>query len=553
MKGSEFEREAREARDQENHLIDTARRFHEDGWRKTLSQAKGGGPAKYGIYGSRILAVPHPEVYLQADALFWQIATTVPGFKDAYGISDAADMYNMQWSRAIEEGLSLSRPLIWDDIPSDEYSVVRSRSAYPARYPFLPFLDRRMLPLAVSLKVWRNHVLPPEMAEHYYFRAKSQGADPAELFIVVCDDDTAYLARDGELLSMATRRPTEAPTGRPVLVFNESVVWFPLMGRDDRGQSPALASLVARCAAEPGLPELTEQERAFADALKSAGALKDHRQVDMAMLAALRANGIDHDPYIQVWERSVIEPEVDHPWLCDRKLGIIRECDRYANYFSPIAAYLAALVTTAKSQETGIRVMAGEYLKYAGVVRDDERGAGNWKRPGRLEAWGHVWYCPLMEYTIDDAYRAAGGHCVSQSMSLSAVLELAGVDHYVTHFNRGGVGTTSHHFVSSADGKFVLDDAIVNYFETGAWKTDDWGCLLSFSKDGEWASLVVDEYFGNIPPEKALAHVERIQSLIGGRFGLNFLSITAAEQVQPKENWLRYMATVKDWKPVTTP
>jgi hypothetical protein len=352
---------------------------------------------------------------------------------------------------------------------------------------------------------------------------------------------------------MATRRPAAAPTGSPVLIFNEESVWYPLMGRDDRGRSAGLAAVVGRCATGAGVPALTDAERALIPAILTVGQLEGPRQFDMAMLASLRANGIDHDPYIQVWERSIMEPEADHPWLCDRKLGIIRECDRYANYLSPISAYLAALVTSAAGQEIGIRVMAGEYLKYAGVVRDDERGAGNWKRPGRLEAWGHVWYCPLMEYTIDDAYRAAGGHCVSQSMSLSAALELAGVDHYVTHFNRGGVGTTSHHFVSSADGQFVLDDAIVNYFETGAWKTDDWGCLLSFSKDGEWASLVVDEYFGNIPPQKALAHVQRIQQLIGGRFGLNFLSITAADQVQPRENWLNYMAAIRDWQPVTLP
>lgn len=550
---SEFEREARQARMQENRLIATAEKLHRAGWEKTLQKARAGGYAKYGIYGSRVLAVPFPEVYLQADALFWQIASSVRGFKDAYRISYAADMYNMQWSRAIAEERPLSEPMGWDDVPAQEYSVVRSRSVYPERYPFLPFVDRRMAPLAVSLKSWGKRVLAPEMAEQYYFRARSDGAETATLFIVVCDDDTAYLSREGTLLSMATRQATSFPTGNPVLIFNEAHVWYPLMGRDDTRRSVGLAALVGRYATSIERPMLSELETSLVVELCHVGQLVNQKQMDMAKLAALRANGIDNDPYIQLWERSVIEREADHPWLCDRKMGIIRECDRYANYLSPIPAYLAALVVTEGTQEVGIRVMAGEYLKYAGVVRDDVRGAGGWKRPGRLEAWGHVWYCPLMEYTIDDAYRAAGGHCVSQSMSLSAALELAGVDHYVTHFNRGGVGTTSHHFVSSADGQFVLDDAMVNYFETGAWKTDDWGCLLSFSKDGEWASLVVGEYFGSISPQDALTHVERVQSLIGGRFGLNFLNISGGDEVQSKERWLTYMAGVKDWKPITLP
>lgn len=550
---TEYQQLARQAREQERLLVAEAEAMHRAGWQKTLGLAAQGGYAKYGVYGSRILAVPHPEVYLRADALFWQIASTVRGFKDGYRISYAADMYNMQWSRGLEDGWPLSDPLTWDDIPAKGYSVVLSSSVYPERYPQYPFLDRRLAPLAVTLKTWGKRVLAPELAEHYYFRAKARGLPTSSLFIVVCDDDSAYLIQGNQLLSMATKHLATELTGNPILIFNEEQVWYPLMGRDDRHASYGLAEAVARFGTAVDRPALTPIEASFLAQLRQVGVLQGQRQMDMAMLAALRAGGIDNDPYIQVWERSIIEHEDEHPWLCDRKLGIIRECDRYANYLSPIPAYLAALVTTATTQEVGIRVMAGEYLKYAGVVRDDTRGANGWKKPGRLEAWGHVWYCPLMEYTIDDAYRAAGGHCVSQSMSLSAALELASVDHYVTHFNRGGIATTSHHFVSSADGQFVLDDAIVNYFETGAWKTDDWGCLLSFSKDGKWASLAIGEYFGNISPEEAREHVERIQQLIGGRFGLNFLSLAGGDEVQPKDRWLEYVSNLKDWKPISLP
>ena len=78
------------------------------------------------------------------------------------------------------------------------------------------------------------------------------------------------------------------------------------------------------------------------------------------------------------------------------------------------------------------------------------------------------------------------------------------------------------------------------------------GCLLSFSKEGRWASLLVGEYFGNIPPEEAIAHVERIEALVGGRFAFSFLKLEGDEML-PKEDWLAYVSTIKDWQPIAVP
>ncbi len=94
---------------------------------------------------------------------------------------------------------------------------------------------------------------------------------------------------------------------------------------------------------------------------------------------------------------------------------------------------------------------------------------------------------------------------------------------------------------------------MVNYFDTGVPKTDNWGCLLSFSKEGQWASLVVGEYFGTIAPADVLQHVDRIEAMIGGRFALNFLNLTGGEEIQPKERFLEHLDTLSDWEPVVLP
>jgi hypothetical protein len=546
---AEFLQLAREARAKAALQVSTAAELHLSAWRRVLDMAAAGGLPKYGIYASRTLAVPQPDVYLRADALFWGLASTVRGFRDAYPIRYAADMYMMQWFRALDAGLPLGEPLTWDDIPAAEYSVVRARAAYPAGYPFLGFLDQRMAPLAVTLKTDGNLISGLERAEHEYFRALAHAADPARLFLVLCADESAYLAKEDTLVAMASLAEVTRVTSAPVLIFNQESVWYPLMGRDDRASAPGLAAVVARLGAEQRLPDMSAAEAALAAELKLVAALDTPQQVDMAMLASLRGHGNVGDLYNQVWVRSVVPHDLDNHNVLSRRLGIIRECNRHASTLSPVSAYIAALVCTAPTQQIGLSLLSGEYLKHVGVVREDERG---FKKPGRLEAWGHLWYCPLMEYTIDDSWRSGGGHCVSQSMNLSAALDLAGVDHYVTHFNRGGVQSMDHHFVSSSDGEWVLDDAMLNFFATGAPKNGDWGCLLSFSKQGRWASLLADEYFGNIPPAEAMAEVERIEALVGGRFAFNFLKLEG-DQLLPKEEWLAHMNAITDWQPTVVP
>ena len=458
-------------------------------------------------------------------------------------------MYMMQWFRALDAGLPLGEPLTWDDIPADAYSVIRARAAYPPDYPFLGFLDQRLAPLAVTLKTTGNCISGLERAEHEYFRAVARAADPAHLFLVLCADESAYLANESTVVAMASLTPVAQLTAAPVLIFNPDAVWYPLMGRDDRAASPALAALLGRLGVELRLPVLSAEEAGYAAELRSVARLETPAQFDVAMLASLRGHGNTGDLYGQVWQRSIVPHDLDSHNVLSRRLGIIRECNRYAGTLSPVSAYIAALVCTAPSRQIGLSLLSGEYLKHVGVVRDDERG---FKMPGRLEAWGHLWYCPLMEYTIDDSWRSGGGHCVSQAMSLSAALDLAGVDHYVTHFNRGGVQSLDHHFVSSTDGEWVLDDAMLNYFATGAPKNGDWGCLLSFSKEGRWASLLVDEFFGNIPPEEAIADVERIEALVGGRFAFSFLKLEGDEML-PKEKWLTHVRAIRDWQPISLP
>lgn len=525
--------------------------IHKAAWEKVLTAASEGTYQKYGIYGSRILGVRYPEVYLRGDNLFWQIASQVDGFQEAYEISYPADMYMMDFPDKILAGENEGRPLSMSRVDSGQYRLVHESEMYPEGYPFLPWLDRRMEPLAVTLKDKERRLTPLERAEHEFFRAKENGAAAETLFLLVCDDGGAYLSNNGQLWSAKQGKPVSAVSGNPLLIFNEEVAWYPLMERDDSEHSPPLARVVDAHAKDIRVPTLEPWEYEQFKRLLRVTQLTTETQFDLASLIATRAQGLGIFGFTEVWDRILPHQDFD-PWTLSVKMGVLKECMRYASYLSPATAYLAALVLGAPTQETGIRALGDEYLKHVGVVRDDERG---WKKPGRLEAWGHLWGCCFCEYDIDDVYRTQGGaHCVSQAINVSPALDLAGVEHYVTHFNRGGVGARDHHFVYASDGQFVIDDGIVNYFATDHPTTADWGSLLSFSQDGRWAGTVAGQFYGNVSPQETLKVVEEISNMIGDKFTMHFLSFLDDEQKQiSTAEFAAYLKSIQDWQPVTLP
>jgi hypothetical protein len=526
--------------------------MHKAAWEKVLGEAGEGTYQKYGLYASRILSVRYPEVYLQGDDLFWQLASQIDGFQEAYEVEYVADMYLMDFPDKILAGENVGQPLSMTRVPSERYRVVDEADLYPAGYPFLPWLDRRMAPLAVSLKDKEHRLTPLERAEHEYFRAKEGGAEAEGMFLIACDDGGAYLWNDGELWSARETMPVSQVSGDPLLIFNEEVAWYPLMDRDDSDYSAELARVVDEVVTDVRVPGLDPWQVRAVERLRQATQLTSEQQFDLASVLATRAHGIGTCVFTEAWDRILPHQAFD-PWTLSEKMGIAKECLRYASHLSPITAYLARLVLDARTEEQGIRALGQELLRHVGVIRNDERG---WKQAGRVEGWGHIWGCCLLESDIDDMYRTQGGaHCVSQAINLSPALDLAGVKHYVTHFNRGGVGARDHHFIYASDGQFVIDDGIVNYFATDHPTATNWGSLLSFSQDGRWAGTVAGQFYGNVSPQATIDVVKEIAAMIGDKFTMQFLSFVGGENKQiSQEEFISYLESIQEeWKPVAVP
>ena len=499
---------------------------HRESWELLVNTATttDGGYARYALYASRSLAVTHPEVYLVGDRWFYELASTVTGFGDCYRETNVLSSIFRDYGAIITSysvgatgGIIGTDVLDFSSINLHEYSVVSPDRIVPG--PYESFVDHRLGPLAVTLKTEGRVVTTLELAEIAYFQAIARGVKESELFLVACVDGSGYLLEGDCLVSMVSGEIVEAPTGSPYLIFNAGAVWYPLMERDDSAANQTLRQAVERLATPVGTPNLNVWETELVRSLRVATELTSDEQRDMAAIAATRTTGWRCHPAYSVWLQFV--PETDFSSFPAR-MGIIREFDRLANTVSPAAAYLYGFLVGEGTLEERVRQFGDEYLERIGVRRSYARG---WRPSGRLEAWGHIWPCGLMEHTIDDGFRARTGHCVSQAHMAGAVLDMAGIPHVVVNFAAAsGSRMSSHHFILSQDGAFLIDDGIVNFRGTDDY-TDTWGPLLTFAVVGEWARTITsgrNTICGSVP-EQRLAELLRVcDDAIAGRFPLRF-------------------------------
>ena len=520
-----------------------AHEMHKKAWETLIRQAKGDPYARYALYASRTLAVRHPEAYLVGDNWFYEGARSIKGFKESYDEPTALGWCHMKYGsdffqkREGYEGIEDGHSLSFAALQLDKYRLTEARRIYPE--PFFPFLDQRLGPLPLTLKTEGRVVTGLELAEITYFQAKEAGTDLQQLFLVYCDNEDAYLLQEEKLISIRTGNPVLSIEGNPVLIFNESAVWYPLMERDDRGASAPLAEAVKRLATGESAPAGEEWEHSLIASLKAVTSLDSLDQLHMAALASVRAGGWRFHPYAEAWKSFVPEEDLDID--ISRRLGLIREFDRLANSISPATAYLSEIAGGEGSLEERMRRLSHEYLLNTAVVREEE--AHGWKNAWRLESWGHLWPCGLMEHTIDDAFRSRTGHCVSQAHMIAAVLEMSEVPHVVVNFDRGGVREgVNHHFVLSKDGSFLFDDGIVNFRGIDA-ETEDYGPLLSFSIAGEWASTVGDKLYGNISSARVKEWIEEINKALSNRFGLHFYIDQKEEVIADEKGFQQTLET----------
>jgi len=354
-----------------------------------LTKAETDNYYKYAIYAARILAVKHPEIYLQADGLFLEAITTNIGFKKSYEIANVRDDY-LRWQKT--GGAMSGPPFSLDYVDFAKYQIIKSSELYPEGYPVLPYLDRRMLLIASTLKSAGNRLNQLEKVEQYYFVLKEKGTAPDQLYLVYCDNENAYLYDRGNLIEAEDLENVVQVEGNPILVFNEESVWYPLMGRDDTSDDATLKQVVDKYATEVTTPELSDFEAQMVERLAEVTSLEG-LQEDAAIVFAARsydtAQAQDNRPFQPMWQKLAPINEAARSTLMTSVL-------KNANYFSPIAAHLVAIAADYEG-EAKIEAACNEYVKQA-------------TPPGSPNPYGLLWMLGIVSYTIDDAYYSHAGN-----------------------------------------------------------------------------------------------------------------------------------------------
>jgi hypothetical protein len=294
------------------------------------------------------------------------------------------------------------------DVDFSTYQVVRTaRSMYPAEYPVLDYFDIRLGALATTLKSVDGKITELEMAAQMYLRAVQQGGQ--DVFIIFCADGSAYLAQANALYSAQTAEAVPQLRGDPILIFDDLHAWYPLFRRDDREASAALKRIVARYATVQPVPALSSAEQAMLDRLIAATTLGSPESLLWARAAALAPGPRMASSLPADLREQLANPEaaIATPWRLRMKRS---------NVLSPLAAYLGA-IAGARPDRAGIAALSAEYLRWAAA-------------PHQGYAHGHAWMCGLSEGDLEHSYRTHGGHCITQTANLAAVLTLAGMDYY---------------------------------------------------------------------------------------------------------------------------
>ena len=513
-----------------------AMEIHEQAVEMVLDKAERDSHYKYAIYTSRTLMVKHPEIYLKADGLFLETVQNNDGFKKSYEITSVNDPYLL--------GNALTGPpFSFDLVDFTKYHVIESSAMYPEDYPFLPYVDRRLLTMTVTLKPVGNRVTQLAKAEQHYFALKESGATADLMYLIYCDNENAYLYHQGALISALDLEETERIEGNPILVFNESNVWYPLMGRDDTGANAALRNVVEQYATGVALPELTDSEAEMVARFAEMTALEPS-QVNMAIIAASRNwrfHRFAYEPFRSIWGGADIRNfQLHHP---NAHISLLHDLILKSNHLSPIAAYLAAITEEIEEQEK-IEALCREYLRHASPPEYSGM------------AHGHIWVCGIMEFNIEDSYYAHGGCCTTQAANVKASLDLAGFASYWIHAvaAESPVNGHSHVYIPRLD--MVVDNGRVSriaYQQSVLCNEFDRErpCVTYLSHNDTWASFyAIEEYCGTLSPAEAIAILEYLSSIHGDEFK----GVTDGFAPISYDRLLTQLTAHQDsWAPVTLP
>jgi hypothetical protein len=435
---------------------------------------------------------------LKADSRFIDHITTNRGYSNSYKVKDVHSrefLTDMQFRKY--------PPFKFNAVDFNSLKTVKYEELYPEGYPVLKFLDRRIQPVACTLKTRDNIITEFEKAALLYQRQRVKKGDLSDLYLIHCDDERTFLYIDRVIVDVEERETGELESN-PVLIFNDENVWYPLMERDDTDKDRNLEKLVEKVAKESKIPRLTPFEKEIIESLKELTELSDERQKVMAEICCCRSTGrqtcitplSEWFPFHGIWDIALPAKKA-RAW---QYYGYLEQILIRANKLSPIAAYLTSL----SLKESGYDKLVVLYKEWIDRVA----------LPNYSYVWGHLWDECFVEYSIDESFRTSAGHCMVQGMIMSAVLEMLNIDNYLMEGEVPG----SHHYNWIPEYEATFDNAKLKMSMKNVML--DWPrgnkVLARFHHNGKFCSPIAGgEYSGTFTPQECVEELDKLAGTYG--------------------------------------
>jgi len=453
-----------------------AERVHSAGWQSLLADARTDPYSRYALYSSRILAVKHPEVYLLADIAFLDDIKAHP-----------------------------LRPYVLTPGAVSAFPAVSPDALFPSNFPFLPYLDRRAMGPVSTLKNVRNRMLAIDRAILMYYLQRPLHK-LGELYIVYCDSGQSFVHAPEGLLDVVSGERVPRPSGNPVLIFNESAAWYPLLERDDTATAPSLAAVVASYKTSSQSPQLTKEESSFIDGLRQLTSLSSPAQIAVAVLVASKGFRL---PSV----RSMVSKANASQALEGGQMELALTRDAR---ISPVAAHLVAVAQRYDSPRKWLE-MSAEMAELVNVrCRPPDDDPNHEFSDGFFDPWDFehpATNVPMARLNLNERYYSLAGGDDVPSYAVAEILGMLGYHPYI--LSSGWPRITSQ--IPSSGGPHLVLPAEGIKFESSDFAAaiiwDNWllwsGASVAersldfFYSDGQFAAVIPGQYQGTMSPVRA--------------------------------------------------
>ena len=461
------EEDAEEQHEPEVVAGETVLEIHQRAWEQAATRSAIDNYYKFSLYSSRSLAVRYPEIYLQVDILWMDMASDYGGWGENYLLRDRESPGDEGWDdifMAINDGFRKGKTSGTFDWAEDfNWEAHRENAVDLFEYydgaECFEWLDNRMIFVWSAMKGLEWQMPFTSLAEIQFLQMQLEGRD---VYLLLTEDRKGYvaeLAGEGPILhDPLTGQPIEYLDRNVVLVMNNESVWYPLMQRDDRGAAPGLADVVERYCDERALPTLSEFEHGLIEDLVGGTALEDSEAFTWAKLAALRglkqytwrAGPLRELSATVFPERFSEDSDYSDSPQEQQCLGMV--ITELGNRLSPIVAGWAQVVQeNSPDARKAFQKLGEAYLE-------------QFHRIDSHSDWVHGDYYPCWLPNVDDKLVSGLGDCIVEAGNTMAALSLANIQEWqVYETNYWWLDGSGGHVICGAytpDGGYSLSNGL---------------------------------------------------------------------------------------------